>query len=299
MTAISAPQPTYSDFLLGQQFYCVLSVDNGPNPPLIFGSKETVFTTKKAARHHAAKLAVQHFQSQGLWTSSGDPNGTALSATGTGIKKRKAKKGPTPSSNPASNDAAASTNGNASVNGSPDSEELPANASFAAQATFLANALNLGAPQYQYTSNPACPNFHDVACFFPSASHPVDGPVAAVRNVFGRKKAKEECARLVVAWLRELEEIRKAEVRAVLGSGEREVKMQVNLKAGAGGAQDGDLKMEDVVEKLGGEGKGKENERIKEEGPVVDMEGNEDVDKQVNRADAVEDLIEEVKEEEA
>jgi hypothetical protein len=101
--------------------------------------------------------------------------------------------------------------------------------------------------------------------------------------------------------LRELEEIRKAEVRAVLGNGEREVKMQVNLKAGASGSggQDADLKMEDVVEKLGGEGAGKENEKIMDGSPEISTGGNMDVDKQVNWADAVEDLIEEVKKEEA
>lgn len=47
------------------------------------------------------------------------------------------------------------------------------------------------------------PDLHTVACYFrDGGAH--EGPIGEVRNVFGKKRAKEECARLVLMHLGEV-----------------------------------------------------------------------------------------------
>lgn len=68
--------------------------------------------------------------------------------------------------------------------------------------------LSLGTPEYRFTlSNPEVPDIHTVSCYFKDGGvH--GGPVGEVRNVYGKKKAKEECARLTLQYLSELKKQR-------------------------------------------------------------------------------------------
>lgn len=68
--------------------------------------------------------------------------------------------------------------------------------------------LNLGTPEWCFThEDPAVPDIHTVFCSFKnSGGH--EGPIGEVRNIFGKKKAKEECARLTLQYLTELKEKR-------------------------------------------------------------------------------------------
>ena len=59
-----------------------------------------------------------------------------------------------------------------------------------------------------------------MACFFRNAGKH-EGPIGEVRNVFGKKKAKEECARLTVEYLGRVRDGRvEAGMRLVKGGGE-------------------------------------------------------------------------------
>ena len=85
----------------------------------------------------------------------------------------------------------------------------PGTKSYAQQVASLAVILALPTPEWQYTSHPEDPNFHTVTCFFRGAG-PHEGPIGEVRNIYGKKKAKEECARLTLEYLKDVREKRVA-----------------------------------------------------------------------------------------
>ena len=57
--------------------------------------------------------------------------------------------------------------------------------------------LNLQPPQYRFNpTNPSTPSLLSGAAYFPGTPYSdLQGPIGEVRNVFGKKNAKEECAR--------------------------------------------------------------------------------------------------------
>jgi hypothetical protein len=85
----------------------------------------------------------------------------------------------------------------------------PNASSYAQQVASLAVILALPTPEWSYTPHPSDPNFHTVSCFFRGAG-PHERPIGEVRNVYGKKKAKEECARLTLEYLKEVREKRVA-----------------------------------------------------------------------------------------
>ncbi|KAG9188220.1 hypothetical protein G6011_02143 [Alternaria panax] len=191
--ATDSPQPTYTDYQSGQRFACILTIE-GLNRE--FGSIDSLFSSKKAARRDAARHAVEYFKSIGTW-----PDDVTLVG---GIKKRKVQPSivemvsiSTPDRTPSQASTSASTK------------------SYAQQVANLAVILALPTPEWQYTSHPEDPNFHTVTCFFRGAgAH--EGPIGEVRNIYGKKKAKEECARLTLEYLKEVREKRVAYGAAVM-----------------------------------------------------------------------------------
>lgn len=67
----------------------------------------------------------------------------------------------------------------------------------------LSAVLGLGAPFYQLTSKPDAPAIFSGAAHFTS-SPLFPKPLGEVRNVYGKKNAKEECARSVLDILEDL-----------------------------------------------------------------------------------------------
>ncbi|KAF1831590.1 hypothetical protein BDW02DRAFT_43748 [Decorospora gaudefroyi] len=184
----SAPQPTYTDYQSGTRFACLLTIDGQPTP---FGSLTTLFPSKKSARQDAARHAVTHFQAQGVWPQDATPVG--------GIKK--AKKTPPPLSDLITCDASQSPGKGTTSN--------------AQKVASQAQQLALPTPEWRYTPHESDKDFHTVSCFFKNGG-PHSGPIGTVRNVFGKKKAKEECARLTLEYLVEVRE-RRLEYGLVLG----------------------------------------------------------------------------------
>jgi hypothetical protein len=89
------------------------------------------------------------------------------------------------------------------------STNFPRSMSYAQQVATLANMLSLNTPEWKYTPHPSDPTFHSVSCFFKNGgSH--EGPIGEVRNIHGKKKAKEECARLTLEYLKDVREKRMA-----------------------------------------------------------------------------------------
>ncbi|KAF2128125.1 hypothetical protein P153DRAFT_294300 [Dothidotthia symphoricarpi CBS 119687] len=192
--ARSAPQPTYTDYAVGTRFACLLSLSSHADE---FGSLESTHSTKKAARQEAARHAVDHFKAQGLWPESFTDVG--------GIKKKKAQSTTPqiiPSKTPSSSSPA---NDNKTSGPIPLSTTTSGQTSYAQRVAQLAADLSLPTPEWIYTAspNPAHKDFHNVVCVFRhSGQH--KGPIGEVRNVFGKKKAKEECARLTLEYLEEV-----------------------------------------------------------------------------------------------
>ncbi|EAT81248.2 hypothetical protein SNOG_11540 [Parastagonospora nodorum SN15] len=133
-----------------------------------FGSLTATRSSKKAARQEAARCAVEHFKETGEWPTDAG-----------GIKKKK-KSSTAQSDTPATHCRFPSA--------SPPS--------------------SLGPPEWRFSPpSPDAPQFHTVACYFANGGAHA-GPIGEVRNVLGKKKAKEECARLTLAYLEEVRRYR-------------------------------------------------------------------------------------------
>lgn len=91
-------------------------------------------------------------------------------------------------------------------------------ASYAQQVNDLCPKLGLGPPDYKLTASPAAPGFHSGFAVFPHDPC-IRGPIGEVRNVYGKKAAREECAKQVLAYLEEEAERRGAMMRAIREEG--------------------------------------------------------------------------------
>ncbi|RYN46231.1 hypothetical protein AA0114_g8386 [Alternaria tenuissima] len=188
--ATDSPQPTYTDYQSGQRFACILTIEG---LDMEFGSINNLFSSKKAARRDAARRAVEYFKSIGTW-----PEDVTLVG---GIKKKKAQ--------PSIPDMVSISEPDLVPSLASTSTASPGTKSYAQQVASLAVILALPTPEWQYTSHPEDPNFHTVTCFFRGAG-PHEGPIGEVRNIYGKKKAKEECARLTLEYLKDVREKRVA-----------------------------------------------------------------------------------------
>jgi len=115
-------------------------------------------------------------------------------------------------------------------------------------------------------------DFHTVQCFFNGGGEHA-GPIGEVRNVFGKKKAKDECARQTLEYLNEVYKERMA----------YGVKMMEGAR-GAEGVLAGALgRLRDVVD---GEGKAKRARMAVGDGGEVS-----DGDEEEEFADAMEEIV--------
>ncbi|KAF2868670.1 hypothetical protein BDV95DRAFT_499939 [Massariosphaeria phaeospora] len=196
--ARNADQPTYTDYQLGRYYSCTLTLESHPTP---FGSTTTSFPSKKAARQDAARCAVEHFQAAGVWPKN-------IANVG-GIKKK--AKGPT---------AATTNNNNNNIkteSSQPQPQPLTNGAigteSYASRVATLACTLSLTTPEWRYHPEQPGDNggsgFHTVTCHFKNGGVNA-GPIGEVRHQYGKKKAKEECAKRTLEYLEGVRERRVA-----------------------------------------------------------------------------------------
>ena len=174
--AASVSGPIYNELtLLGSGFACTCTIPARPSTP--FGSLSTPLLSKKAARTNAAREAMQFLISRDLAV----PLNNTTSANDIDPKTE---------------------TGGAEMYRmlSTEGDDL-ADVSFTLKVLRLCSLLRLPQPTYQFPPNPLAPGSNiltGAAYFVESANHPLlVGPVGEVRNVFGKKNAKEECARRV------------------------------------------------------------------------------------------------------
>ncbi|KAF2720687.1 hypothetical protein K431DRAFT_225919 [Polychaeton citri CBS 116435] len=165
----------------GRMYAVALTV---PSVPHIFGGEKALFPSKQVARRHAAKEAVIFLRGNGLLEAS--PN----------------QESSKPFSSP---------------------QET---ASAAAQVVDLALSLGFSQPQYNFTPSSPPPKaivnnpsaFVTATATFLSQDVSrcprLQGNLCEVSNVFGKKRAKEDCARKVLALLQDIRETRLNETKA-------------------------------------------------------------------------------------
>jgi hypothetical protein len=255
--AIGAPQPTYNDYRIGTLFACQITIESLKlHDTQTFGSLEVTRTSKKAAHQEAARCAVEYFKSQGDWPEDSLDVG--------GIKKKK-KKMSTNNGPELISSNADGENSRATSISSPNST-----ASFPQRVARLAVTLSLSTPEWRYTPTPQ-PDFHTCACYFSNGGAHA-GPIGEVRNVLGKKRAKEECARQTLEYLLEVQRIR-------MECGSR---MMEGVKGGEGV----------VVGALGRVREGEEGEMERDLVKSVVEQGYEsDVDIDIEFEDAMEEVI--------
>ena len=178
--------------------------------------------SKKAARHDAARCAVAHFKAEGVWPDT-------FTGVG-GIRKKKAPAAaqtqhqptklpsrvpPSSTSTPTPTSTHSTLPPTTTTPSTPPKPPSPPPTSYASQVAALAASLSLPPPEYIDTPCADAPDFHTVECVF-RHGEPHAGPFGEVRNIFGRKKAREECARLTLAVLEEVRRERAAVAERVL-----------------------------------------------------------------------------------
>ncbi|KAL9615405.1 MAG: hypothetical protein Q9167_000234 [Letrouitia subvulpina] len=194
----------YIEYAIGPYFACTCTIPSHPSP---FGSTSQPFPSKRAARSNAAKAAVEHL------ISTGDLNAD-------GSIKKAPKKPKTAAAAVGGVAGAGAGKAGASVwmkEGS-GGLEVRKSASYAVRVSDLAPMLGLPPPTYRFLpASPETPNLLTGGAVFPPGQPEplVQGPLGEVRNVFGKKSAKEECARGVWEVLRRLAKKRGVEIEEV------------------------------------------------------------------------------------
>ncbi|OCK95305.1 uncharacterized protein K441DRAFT_658709 [Cenococcum geophilum 1.58] len=189
----STPEPTYNEYSAGPLFSCEVELTQRPGEP--FGGRNEPYSNKKAARSSAARKAVEWLRAEGLLSEDGP------------VRKKKAKAN-SPSGGPNSSPKGAAGKG----------EDTAETESYVHKVIAIARTLGLAAPEYRLTpTDPRAPAFWDVAAYFSqSLSH--EGPVGEVKQVHGKKAAKEECAKRVLAYLKGEEQKRSQNAQGFINS---------------------------------------------------------------------------------
>ncbi|KAH0543007.1 hypothetical protein FGG08_002615 [Glutinoglossum americanum] len=177
------------NFAMGTQFACELKIDQRPSAP--FGGRHVTFLNKKAAKANAAHEALEWLIENGYMGREGPPS------------KRKRKGG---------------SSGTAAI-GPGATVEIKRDARFAQKVNVddgdlkeLCPLIGLSPPEYRITPDPRADSMYSGAAYFNDPILP-SGPIGEIRNVFGKKIAKEEISKSVLAYLKEWAKKRGVELR--------------------------------------------------------------------------------------
>ncbi|KAI9740638.1 MAG: hypothetical protein M1818_004602 [Claussenomyces sp. TS43310] len=229
---------TFSELATGpghqRRFTCTVRLAESARP---LGSATLSFATKKAARKHASRCAMTWLRDGG-YLAPGSSSATAAAAVPTvyvlgGPRPRTAVAAVAAASSGAVDEAApaapmaaivdddvataAASATTAAAAGSGSGTQGSAPTSFAARVAALCVVLGFGPPKYEILADPDMPGMCSGYALFPGDVR-VQGCVGVFANVYGKKRAREHCARDVWAFL---EGVRRQ--RLGLSAGEAEV----------------------------------------------------------------------------
>ncbi|CAD6591661.1 MAG: hypothetical protein ASARMPRED_005540 [Alectoria sarmentosa] len=180
--------PVYLDYSLGSSYSATCTIPSRPELP--FGSSAVPFPSKKAARAHTARLAVEYLIAEGQLNPDGSPKARKKAKLGTAVR----------------------------IQGK--GLEVKRGSTYTQKVNDAYPLLGLQAPQYVLgASSPLTPNMLSGYASFPNEPGlPKD--IGEVRNVFGKKNAKEEIAKGVWEVFRKLAEKRGVNISEIDGGGE-------------------------------------------------------------------------------
>ncbi|KAI9771174.1 MAG: hypothetical protein M1840_002525 [Geoglossum simile] len=164
----ACPRPTYTEFAVGNLFACEVVIDQCSSSP--FGGRYSTFSNKKAAKTNAAREAVQ-------WLTENN----SMGPQGPARKKRKS---------------------GAVMPESGTTVEINRVTNFTQKVNALCPKFGLSPPEYRLSSDPRSESMYSGAAYFNDPILPSE-PIGDVRNVYGKKKAKEEISKAVLAFLKE------------------------------------------------------------------------------------------------
>ena len=181
--------PVYDDYSVGLSFGSTCTIPSRPDEP--FGSPSVPFSSKKAARANAARLAIEHLIGNGEL----NPNGSPTKA------RKKTKLG-------------------AAVRSQGMGLEVKRGSTYTQKVNDAYSLLGLQTPQYVLTAaSDLAPSIFSGYASFPNEPG-LPKEIGEVRNVFGKKNAKEEIAKGVWEVLRKLAEKRGATISEIDGGAE-------------------------------------------------------------------------------
>jgi len=161
--ATEKSSPDFQEFRIGTQYSCELTLPS--HAGIIFGSRTRALPSKKAARNAAARDAV-------VWLREDK----RIPATDEFISK-------SPNTSMRSDDVAS-----------------PTENSYIQQVEKLCQMLGISSPRYDL--KPLESDFYHCTAHFENWPG-IEPPICEVRNIFGKKSAKRECARAVVEYFRD------------------------------------------------------------------------------------------------
>ncbi|KAK8204412.1 hypothetical protein M8818_005141 [Zalaria obscura] len=167
--------PEYKEYQVGSKFYtlCKLKQFSGQQ----FGTSEKLFLSKKAAKASAAREAVLSLRAQGHLPANAQSKKATIPATS--IED---------STSPGAQDAGPAH--------SSDTNSLEVEPSYTASIPPICTLLGLNPPQYAWTPDPQAAGFISGAAYFKGETHSkLQGPVGEVRRVYGKKNARDQCAK--------------------------------------------------------------------------------------------------------
>ena len=181
--------PVYDDYSIGLSFGSTCTIPSRPDEP--FGSPSEPFSSKKAARANAARLAVEHLIESGEL----NPNGSPAKA------RKKTKLG-------------------AAVRIQGKGLEVKRGSTYTQKVNDAYSLLGLQTPQYVLSAaSDLAPSIFSGHASFPNEPA-LPKEIGGVRNVFGKKNAKEAIAKGIWEVLRELAEKRGVAISEIDGGTE-------------------------------------------------------------------------------
>ncbi len=196
----------YTEYNVGSKFACTCKIPLYPRP---FGSETETFPSKKAARTKAAKEAMQFLITKEIASPDGQPDWD-IKPTKSGKNKTSEPSASAERNTPIINNKDASFAQKVSGEFSSLSSKYPilqtrlyelsppnltkSSTNNSYFATDLCPELGLNCPQYRLNTTQS--GLYSGAAYFPEEPL-LRGPIGDVQGIFGRKNAREECARNV------------------------------------------------------------------------------------------------------
>lgn len=204
----ATPTPVSHEYQRGNiaQFSASFSLSLPEGRQIVFGDDTKFCSSKKAARTIAAQEAVLCLRGEGLLPNtsvSAGPQRTCTSLSTSLVRHT-----------PPSTTTSSLVDNRTTLHPTPQVD--PSSREITAQILALCKLLGLSQPIYQHKPSflDTTPHWVNSAAFFPGSTD-LQGPIGSVERIFGKKNAKEECAKRVLIVLEELKAKRTAGIRAL------------------------------------------------------------------------------------